>query len=73
MKITTGKVIGGKIVVEASLEEGASVTVLAPDTERGFTFSPEEEAEILRSMAEADRGDTVPAEDVLAKLGRRHG
>ena len=73
MKITTGKVIGGKVVVDAPLEEGASVTVLAPDKERGFTFSPEEEAEILRSIAEADRGETVPAEDVLARLARRHG
>ncbi|MGQ0545270.1 MAG: hypothetical protein ACT4P3_08055 [Betaproteobacteria bacterium] len=74
MKIATGKVIGGKVVVDgAPLEEGTSVTVLARDDERGFTLSPEEEAELLLSIAEADRGDMVPAEEVLEKLARRRG
>jgi len=74
MKIATGKVVGGKVVVEgAPLEEGTSVTVLARDGERGFTLSPEEEAELLLSIAEADRGETVPAEEVLERLARRHG
>ena len=74
MKITTGKVVGGKIEVDgALLEEGASVTVLARDGENGFTLSPEEEAELLLSIAEADRGETISAEEVLAKLARRRG
>ena len=74
MKIATGKVVGGKVVVEgAPLEEGASVTVLARDDEGGFTLSPEEEAELLLSIAEADRGDTIAAEEVLERLARRRG
>ena len=74
MKIATGKVVGGKVVVEGvTLEEGASVTVLTRDGDGGFTLSPEEEAELLLSIAEADRGETVSAEEVLAKLARRHG
>ena len=74
MKIATGKVVGGKVVVDgAPLEEGASVTVLARDCETGFTLSPEEEAELLLSIAEADRGETISAEEVLAKLARRRG
>ena len=74
MKIATGKVVGGKVVIEGvTLEEGASVTVLARDGEGSFTLSPEEEAELLLSIAEADRGETVSAEEVLAKLARRHG
>ena len=74
MKIATGKVIGGKVVVEGvTLEEGTLVTVLAKDDEGGFTLTPEEEAELLLSIAEADRGEMVPAEEVLAKLARRHG
>ena len=36
-------------------------------------LTPEEEAELLLSIAEADRGETIPAEEVLAKLARRHG
>jgi hypothetical protein len=72
MKIATGKVVGGKVVIDgASLEEGASVTVLARDSENGFTLSSEEEAELLLSIAEADRGETISAEEVLAKLARR--
>lgn len=74
MKIATGKVIGGKVVVDgAPLEEGTSVTVLARDDDRGFTLSPEEEAELLLSIAEADRGEVIPAEEVLEKLARRRG
>ena len=74
MKIATGKVVGGKVVVDgAPLEEGASVTVLARDSENGFTLSPEEEAELLLSIAEADRGDSIAGEEVLERLARRHG
>ena len=72
MKIATGKVIGGKVVVDgATLEEGTSVTVLAKDGESGFHLSPEEEAELLLSIAEADRGEMISAEEVLEKLARR--
>jgi hypothetical protein len=72
MKIATGKVVGGKVVVEGeALEEGASVTVLSRDGDKGFVLSSEEEAELLLSIAEADRGDTVSSEEVLAKLSRR--
>lgn len=49
-----------------------SVTVLARDGERGFTLSPEEEAELLLSIAEADRGETIPADEVLESFARRH-
>ena len=74
MKIATGKVVDGKVVVDgALLEEGTSVTVLARDDESGFTLSAEEEAELLLSIAEADRGETISGEEVLKKLGRRRG
>lgn len=71
MKIATGKVVGGKVVVEGPLEEGTSVTVLARDGESGGTLSAAEEAELLLSIAEADRGETVAAEEVLEKLVHR--
>ncbi len=74
MKIATGRVVGGKVVVEdVKLQEGASVTVLTRDDEGGFDLTREEEAELLLSIAEADRGETVSAEEVLAKLARRRG
>ena len=69
MKIATGKVV----VEGATFEEGTSVTVLARDEEGAVTLTPEEEAELLLAIAEADRGEMVAAEEVLAKLARRHG
>ena len=74
MKIATGKVVGGKVVLEgAAFEEGTSVTVLARDEEDAVSLTPEEEAELLLAIAEADRGELVSAEEVLAKLAHRHG
>jgi len=73
MKIATGKVVDGKVVLEGvALEEGASVTVLARDDEGGLDLTPEQEAELLLSIAEADRGETVSADEVRARLARRH-
>jgi hypothetical protein len=40
---------------------------------RAADATPEEEAELLIAIAEADRGELVPAGEVLAKLARRHG
>jgi hypothetical protein len=74
MKVATGKVIGGKIVLDGvSFNEGTSVTVLAADDESNFDLTPDQERELALSSAEADRGETVFAEEVLAKLARRHG
>ncbi len=74
MKMAIGKVVGGKVVVEGiSLQEGASVTVLSRDDEVGFDLTPEQERELLLSIAEADRGETVSAEEVLTKLAHRRG
>jgi len=74
MKVATGKVVGGKVVLEGvSLEEGTSVTVLGKDDDGGFELTPEQEADLLLSIAEAERGETVTAEEVLARLARRHG
>jgi hypothetical protein len=47
--------------------------VLARDAENGFTLSPEEQSDLLLSIAEADCGETISAEEVLRKLARRHG
>jgi hypothetical protein len=72
MKIATGKVIGGKVVVEGlALEEGSRVTVLAREAEETFELTPDEENELLLSIAEADRGDTLSPEEVLDGLRRR--
>ena len=69
MRVTSGKVVEGKVVVKGlSLAEGARVTVLARESEETFLLAPEEEAEFLLSIEEADRGDTFSAEEVLDGL-----
>ena len=68
MRITKGKAVNGNIVVEGEpLDEGAVVTVLVSD-EHVFTLSAEEEAILLESIAQADRGELLDARDVLKRL-----
>ena len=68
MRITQGKVTGGHIVVEGEpLREGSTVTILVSD-ERSFTLSNEDEAALLESIAEADRGELLDGRDVLNQL-----
>ena len=49
------------------------MTVIADAREAPVELTPEQEADLAESIAEADRGETIPAEEVLAKLARRHG
>jgi hypothetical protein len=68
MRITKGKVVNGSIVVEGEpLDEGSVVTVLVSD-ENVFTLSPAEEAILLESIAEANRGELIDASDLLKRL-----
>jgi hypothetical protein len=73
MVITSGRVVAGKIVVDGEpLPEGAVVTVLAREGDETFELDAAAEAELLASMAEGDRGQTIPAEDVLRALRDQH-
>ena len=61
--------MNGKIEVSGEpLDEGQSVTVLAPEPEESFELTAEEEAELLLSIAEADRGDLIPGDEVLRRI-----
>lgn len=72
MQLTTGAVVGGKLVVEGDpLPEGTVVTILTRETDEPFAVPPELEAELLESTAEADRGDTIPADKLLSRLRRQ--
>jgi hypothetical protein len=70
MSIVAGKVVNGRIEVEDfELPEGADVTVyLHNDGEEEWDLTPEQEAELEESIAQADRGELIPAEDVLREL-----
>jgi hypothetical protein len=72
MRIATGKVVSGKVVVEGEpLEEGTTVTVLARESDESFDLSPEDEARLLESLAEAERGEMIEAPSLVRDLGSR--
>ncbi|HEX6095709.1 MAG TPA: hypothetical protein VF432_05230 [Thermoanaerobaculia bacterium] len=69
MTIVTGKVVNGRIEVEdVELPEGLEVSVYYPSEEAEVQLSAEELAELNASIAEADRGELIPAEDVLREI-----
>ena len=69
MELTTGTVIGSKIVVEGEpLPEGTVVTILARETVETFEVPPELGAQLLESIAQADRGETLSADELLRRL-----
>jgi hypothetical protein len=72
MIVATGRVRGGKIEIDdASLPEGTKVTLLASHGENTFELGPEDETALLAAVAEAERGESVSAAEVLHKIRRR--
>ena len=71
MQLATGTVVGGKVVVEGDpLPEGAVVTILAREADGTFKVPPELEAELQESIAQADRGETISADELIERLRR---
>lgn len=71
MKVTTGIVVDGKVLVEGEfLAEGSTVTVVLRDNEEAFELTPGEEDELLDSIAQIERGEFVSGEQLLERLRR---
>ncbi len=69
MKVATGKIIEGKVVVEGEpWAEGSVVTVVARDDEQAFEVSADEERALLEAIAQADRGHVVSWEVLRERL-----
>lgn len=69
MQLTSGIVVGGRIVVAGEpLPDGTVVTILARDADETFEVPPEMETELSESLAEAARGETLPADEVIERL-----
>jgi hypothetical protein len=69
MLVTTGKVTGDTIQVEAgSLPEGVTVTILATEDGEVFELDSSDEAKILAAIGEAERGAVVNASEVLQQI-----
>jgi hypothetical protein len=74
MRVARGKVVGNTVVLDEPLPEGRSlegspVTVYLE--EDGWTVDEATTQALLEAMAEADRGEVVGAEEVLASLPPR--
>ena len=71
MQLTTGTVVGGKVIVEGeTLPEGAVVTILAREADETFEVPSELESELQESIAQAGRGETISAKEMLERLRR---
>jgi hypothetical protein len=70
MQLFTALVKDGAIVPDegVALPEGSRVTVIADERETPLELTPEQEAELSESIAEADRGDVISAAELLRRL-----
>ena len=69
MLITTGRVHDGAIEVDVkNLPEGATVTVLAHEGDETFELDASQEASLLATIAEAERGEVIDASQVLQQI-----
>jgi hypothetical protein len=72
MRVATGVVIGGKVVIDgAPFEEGANVKVIVADDGETFELGPEDELALLAAIAQTNRGEVVDGAQLIAKLGSR--
>jgi len=72
MRVASGHVVDGRVeLMDAELPEGAAVTVLLPEGDEQFEADEETERMLLESIAQCDRGETVPFDEVLEALRLR--
>ena len=71
MKVATGRVIGGKVVLDGDpLIEGSVVTVVSREDDETFDVSPEDEQALMAAMSQAERGEVVSWEELRKQLRR---
>jgi hypothetical protein len=71
MRVASGKVVDGRVELDAELPEGATVTVLALEGDGTFEADAETERMLLEAIAQADRGQTTPLTELLSELRKR--
>jgi hypothetical protein len=69
-QVFTALVRGGTIVPDEGIDlpEGARVTVIAGEVEAPFALTAEQETDLAESIAEADRGEVMSAEELFRRL-----
>jgi hypothetical protein len=71
MQIASGKVVDGRVELDAELPEGASVTVLALEGDETFEADAETEQILLQAIAQCDKGQITPMSQLLSELRNR--
>jgi hypothetical protein len=71
MRIASGKVVNGRVELDAELPEGTSVTVLALEGDEAFEVDAETEQMLLQAIAQCEKGQTTPMADLLSELRSR--
>ena len=72
MRVASGRVVDGRVeLTDVELPEGAAVTVLLREGDETFEADEETERMLLVSIAQCERGETIPFEAVLEELRRR--
>jgi hypothetical protein len=71
MRIASGKVVQGRVELDAELPEGLSVTVIARAEDETFEADPATEKMLLEAIEQCDRRQTTPLKQVLSDLRDR--
>jgi hypothetical protein len=71
MRIAAGKVVDGRVELDAELPEGTSVTVLALEGDETFEADAETEQMLLQAIAQCEKGQTTPMANLLSELRSR--
>ena len=71
MRIAPGKVVNGRVELDAELPAGASVTVLALEGDETFEADPETERMLFEAMAQCGRSEITPLKDFLDEMRSR--
>jgi hypothetical protein len=67
MKVMTARVVDGKIALDAELQEGTTVAILAADA-AGFSLTPDEEKELSTALNAIRDGDYMDGRQLLQEL-----
>ena len=71
MQIAPGKVVNGRVELDAELPDGTSVTVLAMEGDETFEVDAETEQMLLQAIAQCGKGQSMPLADLVSELRSR--
>jgi hypothetical protein len=71
MRIAPGRVVDGRVEVDAEIPESALVTVLALEGDETFEADPDTKKMLVEAMAQCASGETSPLKQLLAEMRAR--